>query len=124
MMAAAAYLAFVPLTADTVMSGIVSTFGYGATGVLLAAGVLLLIPLTLLGTFSPVAVRLLLTSTRETGRVSGRVYGISTIGNVFGTLFTTFVLIPAIGSRAITYVFATLLFVCAASLRFGLRRSY
>src|SRR5580698_8291543 len=60
MMVAAIYLALVPLTADFVMERIVNVFGYGAMGILLAAGVLLFIPLTLLGTFSPVAVRLLL----------------------------------------------------------------
>jgi len=72
--------------------------------------------LSLLGTLSPVAVRLLIRSTSETGRVAGLVYGISTIGNVFGTLFTTFTLIPTIGSRSITYLFAGILALCAASL--------
>ena len=119
---AAIYLACVPLTADTVMSWTLNTLGEGAVGILLAASALLLIPLTLLGTFSPVAVRLLLRSTKETGRVAGVVYGISTIGNVFGTLFTTFVLIPTLGSRSITYVFAAVLLVCAAILKFGVRK--
>ena len=64
--------------------------------------VLLLLPLALLGMLSPVAVRLLVREAGESGRVAGRIYGVSTIGNVFVTLFTTFVLIPAIGSRAIT----------------------
>jgi hypothetical protein len=46
------------------------------------------------------------------------VYGISTIGNIFGTLFTTFYLIPTIGSREITYVYAAVLALCALSLLF------
>ena len=50
------------------------------------------------------------------GRVAGLVYGISTIGNIFGTLFTTFYLIPTIGSREITYVYAAVLALCALSL--------
>lgn len=62
------------------------------------------------------AVRLLVRSTSETGRVAGLVYGISTIGNVFGTLFTTLALIPAIGSRSITYLFAGILALCTTSL--------
>ena len=52
----------------------------------------------------------------QAGRVAGLVYGVSTIGNVFGTLLTTFTLIPAFGSRAITYIFALTLAVCAALL--------
>lgn len=38
------------------------------------------------------------------------------IGNVVGTLVTTFALIPTIGSRAITYYFAVILAGCAAIL--------
>jgi MFS family permease len=83
---------------------------------LLASTVLLLIPLTLLGTFSPVVISLLTRSAQEAGRVAGLVYGVSTIGNVVGTLFTTFTLIPAIGSRAITYWFAAVLALCAGIL--------
>lgn len=113
---AAAYLMFVPSTADSVMSWILETMGDGPWAILLAAAALLLVPLSLLGTFSPVAVRLLIRATSETGSVAGRVYGISTIGNVFGTLLTTFALIPTIGSRSITYLAAVILAACAASL--------
>ncbi len=113
---AAAYLALVPLFADRVMAWILSAVGEGAPGILLASAVLLLFPLSLLGTLSPVAVRLLIGSTDETGRVAGFVYGLSTIGNVIGTLLTTFALIPSIGSRSITYLFACVLAVCATSL--------
>jgi MFS family permease len=114
--AAAVYLAFIPLTADRVMSWILRTAGEGPSGVLLASGLLLLLPMSLLGTLSPVAVRLLIHSTSESGRVAGLVYGVSTIGNVFGTLFTTFALIPTIGSRSITYLFSGILTLCTASL--------
>jgi MFS family permease len=113
---AAAYLAVIPPTADRVMAWILTLIGDGLWGVLPAAAALVLLPLSALGTFSPVAVRLLIRSTSETGRVAGLVYGISTIGNVFGTLFTTFVLIPTIGSRSITYLYAAILAACATSL--------
>ena len=113
---AAAYLALVPISADPLMSAILNGIGDGPTAILIASSCLLLVPLSFLGTFSPVAVRLLLRSTEETGRIAGLVYGISTIGNIFGTLFTTFYLIPTIGSREITYVYATVLALCALSL--------
>jgi predicted membrane-bound spermidine synthase len=113
---AAAYLAFVPLSADPVMSGILDRLGDGPSAVLLASTALLLAPLSLLGTFSPIAVAILTRSAAEAGRVSGLVYGVSTIGNVVGTLFTTFTLIPTIGSRAITYIFAVVLAGCAGVL--------
>jgi MFS family permease len=119
---AAAYLAFVPLAADPVMSWVLTSMGDGPWAILLASAALLLLPLSLLGTFSPVAIRLLVRSTSETGSVAGVVYGISTIGNVAGTLFTTFTLIPTIGSRSITYLFAAVLAVCALSLFFPFRK--
>jgi hypothetical protein len=115
---AAAYLALVPASADRVMTTILGDIGDGPTAILTAASCLLLVPLSFLGTFSPIAVRLLLRSTHETGRIAGMVYGISTIGNIFGTLFTTFYLIPTIGSREITYVYAAVLALCALSLLF------
>lgn len=113
---AALYLTAIPYTADAVMSFILAHLGEGSLGILTAAATLSLVPLSLLGMFSPVAVRLLTKSTCQSGRVAGLVYGVSTVGNVAGTLVTTFVLIPALGSRTITYVFAFLLGCCAASL--------
>lgn len=113
---AAAYLALVPGTADGVMSQIMDSIGDGPSATLIASTALLLVPLTLLGTFSPIAVSLLTRSAEEAGRIAGLVYGVSTIGNVVGTLLTTFVLIPTIGSRAITYIFALTLALCAGVL--------
>ena len=113
---AAAYLACVPATADTVMEKILSGLGDGPAATLTASTALLLVPLSLLGTFSPIAVSILTRSAEEAGRVAGLVYGVSTIGNVVGTLLTTFTLIPTIGSRAITYIFALTLACCAGVL--------
>lgn len=113
---AAAYLAAIPSAADRILSFILHWIGYGPSGVLVASSLLLMVPLSLLGTLSPVAVRLLTRSAGETGRTTGLVYGVSTIGNVFGTLFTTFALIPTIGSRSSTYIFAGVLSLCSVSL--------
>ena len=113
---AAAYLACVPATADPVMEKILAVLGDGPSATLTAATALLLVPLSLLGTFSPIAVSLLTRSAEDAGRVAGLVYGVSTIGNVAGTLFTTFTLIPTVGSRAITYIFAVVLAGCAGVL--------
>jgi hypothetical protein len=113
---AALYLAAIPHFADAALSAIVASIGDGPAGILVASTALLLLPLTALGMFSPVAIRLLITSMQEAGRVAGMVYGISTLGSIFGTLYTTFVLIPSIGSRAITYLAAAILAACAVSL--------
>jgi len=113
---AASYLALVPAAADPVMAKILASMGDGPAAILLASAALLLVPLSLLGTFSPVSVGLLTRSAEESGGVAGLVYGISTVGNVVGTLLTTFMLIPTIGSRSITYLYAVVLALCAGLL--------
>ena len=66
---AAAYLACVPATADDVMQRILDNIGDGANATLIASTALLLVPLTLLGTFSPIAVSILTHSAQQAGRV-------------------------------------------------------
>ena len=114
--AAAAYVAVVPVSAKPVLLWVWEVFGDGALGVIAASSALLLLPLTLMAMFSPYAIKLLLISTEMTGRIAGRVYAVSTLGSIFGTLATTFWLIPNFGSRNITYFFAGLLALSAVSV--------
>ena len=110
--AAGVYLFTIPLWVDPLFGWMLISVGDGMGGILLAATVLLLLPLTLMSVFTPFAVRLLLTSISVGGRLVGFVYGASTIGNVLGTLVTTFVLVPAFGSRALTMAFAGITIAC------------
>jgi uncharacterized membrane protein HdeD (DUF308 family) len=77
---------------------------------------LLFVPLTLLSFFSPFAVRLVLREARNAGAVSGAIYSINTIGNVVGTLGAALTLIPIMGSKAITFMFAAIIGVCGIVL--------
>ena len=85
-------------------------------GVTAAAFVLIFAPICLIACYSPFAVRLLLISTDSSGRQVGTVYGISTFGNILGTLGTTFWLVPTMGSKAITLTFAAICVLSALSL--------
>jgi predicted membrane-bound spermidine synthase len=100
--AGSVYLLALPSFAATVLESVLAGIDDIRTGSLLSALALMVLPVTFLGMYSPFAIRLLLRSAQHSGRVSGAVYGISTAGAIVGTLGTTFVLIPAIGSRAIT----------------------
>ena len=71
-------------------------------GSLAAALAIMVLPVALLGVYSPFAIRLVLRAAQHSGTISGAVYGVSTAGSIAGTLGTTFFLIPAIGTRAIT----------------------
>jgi predicted membrane-bound spermidine synthase len=122
-----AYLVLLPTFADRALEFFVWSIDDIALGGLAAAFAIMFFPVTLLGMFSPFAIRLLLHSQLKSGTVSGMVYGVSTAGSIVGTLGTTFFLIPAIGSRAITYAIGVLgilasgLLVAAARPRRGVR---
>jgi MFS family permease len=113
---AGALLALAALIATPLLDFNLSTFGDGVGSVLISCILLLFIPLTLLSFFSPFAVRLILRQARHSGAVSGAIYSINTVGNVVGTLGSALVLIPIMGSRAITYTFAGLIVLCGVAL--------
>jgi len=97
-----AYLIALPAFSESVLELFLDAIEDLKAGSLVAAFVIMFFPVTLLGMYSPFAIRLMLQSPRRSGTVSGTVYGISTAGSIVGTLGTTFYLIPIIGSRAIT----------------------
>src|SRR5258708_3577087 len=97
-----AYILVLPLFSERLMEAVLAAFDDVRAGSLAAAFVILFFPVTFLGMYSPFAIRLMLQSAQSSGRTSGTVYGISTFGSIIGTLGTTFILIPSIGTRAIT----------------------
>jgi predicted membrane-bound spermidine synthase len=83
---------------------------------LAAAFLLNIVPITVLGVYTPFAVRLMVQFSSGTGRLVGSVSAMSTFGSIFGTLGTTFFLVPMIGSRDITTLFGVIAMLSAASL--------
>jgi spermidine synthase len=112
---AAYYITLIPLFYNQLCVYIYTILPENHANSLIASVCLLFVPLLLLGIFSPFAIKLVLAYNSSAGRVSGRIYGISTMGNIFGTLFTTFFLIPLIGTRLITYILSLINFLCAFS---------
>jgi sugar lactone lactonase YvrE len=113
---AAACILIVPPAADPVLLFIIQTLGDGFLGVLVASLALSLVPVAFLSACSPFVVRLLLVDLDSGGKTAGIVYSVSTLGNVAGTLATTFYFIPSFGTRAITTAFGIVLAVVAALL--------
>lgn len=106
-------IGLVPLVANPVLKMAANAFDQLQVGVLFGAftGVLVLfsLPVTLLGTISPFAIRLSLQSPQEAGRISGRIYAISTLGSFIGTFLPVLVLIPTIGTTRTFVVFSEFL---------------
>jgi predicted membrane-bound spermidine synthase len=110
------YLLALPSFAQAVLEFVLASIDDIRAGSLVSALALMFFPVSFLGMYSPFAIRLLLRSAQRSGRVSGAVYGISTAGSIVGTLGTTFVLIPTIGSRAITLMLGALGLVAGLAL--------
>ncbi len=122
--AAAVYMVCVPLIAESTFAAIFDAVADFRLGAIVAAMAILFAPLMVLGFYSPFAIRLILMDTKIAGRVSGRIYGISTLGSIFGTLFTTFYMVPNMGTRTITYWLAAVaLFAGLSFIMLGRRIS-
>lgn len=75
-------------------------------GSLIGVGVLLALPLLLLGMVAPYALRLAVETVDATGRTAGRLYAISTVGSLLGTFLAALLLIPLVGTRRTFLIFA------------------
>src|SRR5215510_7890565 len=110
-------LGLVPYIAGPVLRSAASAFEFLQVGILGASFIVVLIlfsvPITLLGTISPFAIRLSVDDTSHAGQTSGQIYAISTLGSFIGTFLPTLVTIPAIGTKNTFLVFSLLLLVVA-----------
>lgn len=107
----------VPVVARPVLRFAASAFDELQLGVLVgsfaAVLVLFVIPVTLLGTASPFAIRLAIQDARQAGRTSGALYGISTLGSFVGTFLPVLILIPTIGTYRTFLVISLLMLLVA-----------
>jgi len=114
-------LGLVPYLAGPVLRTAATAFEGLNVGIMAGSFVAVLIlfsvPVTLLGTVSPFAIRLSVDDTSTAGRTSGRIYAVSTLGSFIGTFLPTLVTIPTIGTKVSFLLFSLfLLFVSLAGL--------
>ena len=110
-------LGLIPYIAGPVLRSAASAFDALQVGILgasfVAVLILFIIPITLLGTISPFAIRLSVHDTAHAGQVSGQIYAISTLGSFIGTFLPTLVTIPAIGTKNTFLLFSMTLLIVA-----------
>jgi spermidine synthase len=121
---AAVAVAVIPFVARPFLDATVSeldTASLGAAvGSFFAALALFAVPVTLLGTVSPFAIRLALPAVETAGAVAGRLYALSTIGSIAGTFVAAIVAVPFIGTQR-TLIATAVLLALAAGLLLGAR---
>ena len=110
----------VPLASRPILRLAANAFDQLQLGALIGSFVvvmiLFIIPITLLGTASPFAIRLAIVDSASAGRISGRIYGISTLGSFLGTFLPGLVLIPTIGTYRTFLAIAGLMLLVALYL--------
>lgn len=107
----------VPFIARPVLRLAAQAFDQLEVGVLLgsfsAVLVLFIVPITLLGMVSPFAIRLAIADSRQAGRISGRIYAISTLGSFIGTFLPVLLVIPLVGTTLTFVIFGGFLVLVA-----------
>jgi len=87
------FILFIPFVSQNIVEFFVDTMDPLAAN-FLSSLVLFGFPTILLGFVSPYAIKLCAKSLLNIGTVSGNLYSISTMGSIFGTFLTVFILIP------------------------------
>ena len=103
----------VPFISRPVLRYAVDAFDKLDVGILFgsftAVLILFIVPITLMGMISPFAIRLAIDDSNQAGRISGRIYAISTLGSFLGTFLPVLVLTPLIGTVFTFLVFSLFL---------------
>lgn len=118
---AALYLLALPFFVDPLLEAVIENIEDVKLGALIGAFIITAPPVACLSTFTPIAIGRTLSNLDQTGRISGTIFAISTFGNIFGTLLTSFYLIPNFGTRNLTQSLALVLLL-AVVLCFLARR--
>ncbi len=112
--------ALIPLVARPVLvtagSAVAGAEAALAIGSFISVLVLFAIPVTLLGCASPFAIRLAIANDPEltrTGKISGRINAISTLGSLLGTYLPVLFIIPELGTIRTFLLFSGLLYSVA-----------
>ena len=81
--------------------------------IFIVTSIIFFVPGCILGTISPVVVRLTLKNIENAGNVIGKIYAFSTLGAIIGTFVTGFFLISWMGTRMIVFTTGALLILVA-----------
>ena len=118
-LAAALWIAMIPLLGKYLVAaiavGAVALFPGDAilVGSLCSCIALFATPCIILGATSPCMIKTATENLENNGRVAGEIYGLSTVGSIFGTFLPTFFTIPFLGTDKTFLLFAAILALLA-----------
>ena len=119
--AAGCWMLLIPFFANPLCRSLVQSNLGERMGPLLATTLIFAGPSILMGIVSPFAIRLAAQAVEKIGNVSGKLYALSTLGSIAGTLLTAFWLVPNFGVRTVVQSLGACLvalpFVCLPKSR-------
>jgi spermidine synthase len=104
----------IPLLSAPLLEVVADAFA-GMMGPLVMSAILFVVPGVLIGTVSPIAVKLVALGGAEVGHASGRVSALGALGSIVGTLSAGFVFVPLAGITTILVGIALVLAVLGAA---------
>lgn len=114
MLLAGFFVSLIPIIANAILPTAIN-FSILAGTVMALLG-FLFIPLTLFGSVSPLVINLLTSDAKESGKSSGNVYAISTLGGIITTFMAGFYTLPNWGITATLYAYGMLVVITALIL--------
>ncbi len=109
-------LAITAVFGRTLLGQIEVAFPEVSTALLVSCFGIFFVPVTALSTFGPQCVQYLATRGMASGKASGIVYGVSTLGNIAGVMLTAFALIPNLPVSTLLYLWLAVAVVSLAAL--------
>ena len=103
------FVTIIPFVQNGIISFIADCFSDIRVGAIISTIILFFIPSLLVGSLSPIVLKLKLESMENAGATSGRLQALTTLGGIFGTFFGGFYLIPQYGSIHILFLLAIVL---------------
>lgn len=110
---AAIFVLVIPIVQDIILD-LVKSIGLDIRlGAIISTILLFFTPNLFLGFIIPIILKIRVTNVEDTGKISGRIYAISTLGGIVGTFLGGFVLVPNFGSIQILLVLPIIMFIIA-----------
>lgn len=124
------WIAAIPLIGKYIVDFIAAALALLLSQNLLAAGstmaclIIFSAPLVILGMVSPYLVKVGVKDIKNSGKITGEIYAVNTIGDIIGTFIPTFLTIPTVGTSKTFYIFALILNLICIYYFMSMKKKY
>ena len=99
------FILFIPFISQPLIEFFIENTSTTSSATFFSTLVIFGLPAILLGFVSPYAIKLAATTLHKIGTTTGNIYSVSTLGSIFGTFLTIFILIPFFEIQNLIFAF-------------------